>query len=401
MILTFMQENPDSLAPEICVLVVAAGAGSRFGGEVPKQYHLVAGRMLLRHTIDHLLAHPKIADVRVVYNPNHDELYQQAVEGLHLPPPVPGGATRQDSVRLGLEALRLEALGASPPPLVLIHDAARPFTSLAVIDRVISALEKAPGAVAGLPVVDTLRREDGGEAPSRDGLWRAQTPQGFRFEDILAAHQTAQGRDFTDDASIAEAAGLEVQMVLGDEVLFKVTTAQDLAWAARHLAVEMETRTGGGFDVHRFSPGDHVMLCGVAIPHDHGLEGHSDADVAMHALTDAILGAISAGDIGTHFPPSDARWRGAASDIFLRRAGELVALRGGRIVNLDVTIICQAPRIGPHRAAMVARIAEILDLSPGRVSIKATTTEKLGFTGRSEGIAAQATANVKVPLDDD
>ena len=273
----------------------------------------------------------------------------------------------------------------------------------ALITRVVSTLNQSPGALPALPVTDTLKRGAGGlvgETVPRAGLWRAQTPQGFRYREILEAHRAvaADGADYTDDAAIAEQAGLAVQLVEGAADNLKVTTPEDLEQAARQLAGRPEElRTGFGFDVHRFGPGAEVMLCGVAVPHDASLLGHSDADVGLHALTDALLGALAAGDIGDHFPPSDPRWAGAESGQFLAHAGGLVAARGGRIVNCDVTLICERPKIGPHRPAMVARVAAILGLEPERVSVKATTTEQLGFTGRREGIAAQATATIALP----
>ena len=315
-----------------------------------------------------------------------------------MPKPAAGGPSRQDSARLGLESLAALAPGA-----VLIHDGARPFVGAAVIDRVLDALGASAGAIAALPVTDTLKRGADGlitGTVERAGLWRAQTPQGFRFAEILAAHQKSAGRELTDDAAVAERAGLPVALVEGAPENIKITTQDDLARAECWLAGEQagaETRVGQGFDVHRFGPGDQVMLCGIAVPHDAGLMGHSDADVGLHALTDAILGALGAGDIGQHFPPSEARWRDAESGVFLRHAGDLVTGAGGRIRHLDVTLICERPRIGPHRAAMVTRIAELLGIDAGRVSVKATTTEGLGFTGRGEGIAAQANATISLP----
>lgn len=284
---------------------------------------------------------------------------------------------------------------------MLIHDAARPFVGADVISRVLAALESAPGAIPALAVTDTLKRaeSDGGtimETVERTGLWRAQTPQGFRFQAIKDAHRRFADTDLTDDAAVAERAGLDVALVAGEEDNVKLTTQEDLHRAERRLGMSTESRTGFGTDVHRFGPGDHVPICGVAIPFRSGLAGHSDADVGLHAITDAVLGAIAAGDIGKHFPPSDPRWKGASSDIFLRHAGRLVAEAGGRITNIDVTIICEQPKIGPHRDAMIARIAGILAIAPSRVSVKATTTERLGFTGREEGIAAQAVATVRV-----
>jgi 2-C-methyl-D-erythritol 4-phosphate cytidylyltransferase/2-C-methyl-D-erythritol 2,4-cyclodiphosphate synthase len=308
---------------------------------------------------------------------------------------VPGGASRQDSVRAGLESLEPLA-----PARVVIHDGARPFPSEAVIDRVLAALETTPGAIPALPVVDTLKRGAEGrvrETVARGDLWRAQTPQGFRYPEILAAHRALAGAELTDDAAIAEAAALAVALVEGDEANIKVTTPGDLARAEAWLRAGGETRVGFGSDVHRFGPGDTLRLCGVSIAHSAGLAGHSDADVGLHALTDALLGALGEGDIGSHFPPSDAAWRGADSAVFLRHAGALAAARGGEITHLDVTLVCEAPKIAPHRSAMVARIAEILEIPAARVSVKATTTEGLGFTGRREGIAAQAVATLHLP----
>jgi len=376
-------------------LVVAAGRGNRMGGGPPKQYRLLGGRPLLRHALERLAGHPRIGGVRAVIHADDRADYERAAAGLALEPPVAGGATRQESVLRGLESL-----GQPAPRNVLIHDGARPFVDRTTVERVLDALAEAPGAVAALPVTDTLKRGADGRIAAtieRHGLWRAQTPQGFRYPEILAAHRRFAGEELTDDAAVAERAGLAVRLVAGSPDNIKITTADDLARAERWLAgVGGETRVGQGFDVHRFGPGDHVMLGGVRVAHTRGLEGHSDADVALHALTDALLGALGAGDIGTHFPPSDARWRGADSAVFLRHAGDLIAARGGRIVNLDLTLICQAPKVGPHRAAMVARIAEILAIDAGRIGVKATTTEGLGFTGRGEGIAAQAVAVLRL-----
>jgi len=374
-------------------LVVGAGEGQRFGSDVPKQYHPLAGMAVMRRSLLAFMDHPEVTMVQAVINPNHHDLYDQATQGLALPAPVDGGATRQGSVANGLEHLNADA-----PLRVLIHDAARPLVDHGVISRVLAALETSPGAVPTLAVADTLKRGDGQFVETtvdRQGLWRAQTPQGFRYSDILAAHRQAAGDELTDDAAVAERAGLTVAMVEGSEDNVKVTRPVDMIRAERFLGAG-EARTGLGFDVHRFADGDHVVLCGVKVPHGFGLEGHSDADVGLHAVTDALLGAISEGDIGTHFPPSDPQWKGAASDVFLRHAAELIAARGGRISNIDVTLICEQPKIGPHRPAMVKRMAEILAIAEDRLSIKATTTERLGFTGRGEGIAAQATATVIV-----
>ena len=377
--------NPATLA-----LIVAAGRGQRAGEGLPKQYRTVGGKAVLRRTVEALLRHPRIDAVQVVIHADDLDLYEVALAGIDLPSPVIGGATRQESVRRGLEAIACER--------VLIHDAARPFVSGDVIDRVLDALDADDGAIPALLVVDSLRRgnrhvEDEVE---RECLYRVQTPQGFRFNAILAAHQNTMV-EATDDAAVLRAAGGRVTLVEGDEMNIKLTTPGDFARAEASLRAAMTSRTGMGFDVHRFGPGDHVWLCGIKLPHTHGLIGHSDADVGLHALTDAILGAIGEGDIGQHFPPSDPKWKGAASDRFLAHAAKLVAARGGRIDHLDVTIIAERPKVGPHREAMRQRIAEILDLRVEAVSLKATTTEGLGFTGRGEGIAAQAVATVRVP----
>ena len=378
-------------------LVVAAGSGTRLGAALPKQYLPLAGKPLLRYSLETLARHAAIDQVRVVFNPEHRAYYEAASQGLSLLPPVPGGAARQDSVRLGLESLEHLA-----PDTVLIHDAARPFLDRGTIDRVLGALDAAPGAIPALALRDTVKRGRDGEIVEtldRSSLWRAQTPQGFRYQSILAAHRAAAGRELSDDAAVAEHAGLAVRLVAGSEENFKVTTAEDLAQAERAVALRQgDVRTGQGFDVHPFGPGDHVRICGVKLPHTQTLVGHSDADVGLHALTDAILGALGAGDIGMHFPPSDPQWRGASSDRFLRHAADLVARTGGAIAHVDVTLICERPKIGPHREAMVTRIAEILAVDKRRVSVKATTTEKLGFTGRGEGIAAQAVATLRLPL---
>ncbi|MEI6485955.1 MAG: bifunctional 2-C-methyl-D-erythritol 4-phosphate cytidylyltransferase/2-C-methyl-D-erythritol 2,4-cyclodiphosphate synthase [Sphingomonadales bacterium] len=377
----------------IHALIVAAGSGIRAGGGVPKQYRAVAGKPLLRHAVERLHGHPAITGVTVVINPDCRALYDGAVAGLDLPEPIPGGATRQDSVRAGLEALAGDA-----PDLVLVHDAARAFVPHAVIDALLAAFAgDVDGACPALPQVDSLRRGADGRfsaSVDRDGLWRVQTPQAFRYPALLAAHRAAAPGQ-TDEVAIALAAGLAVAITAGDERAFKVTEPADFAKAQGMTTYS--PRAASGFDVHKFGPGDHVWLCGVKVPHDHGLIGHSDADAGLHALTDALLGTIAAGDIGDHFPPSDERWRGAASDQFLAHAASLVRERGGIIDHVDVTLICERPKVGPHREAMRQRIAAILGLGLDRVSVKATTTERLGFTGRQEGIAAQAMASVRVP----
>jgi len=386
----------------VVALVVAAGSGLRLGGELPKQFLPLAGKPLLRHCLETFAAHPRIGGVKVVINDSYRALYDSATIGLALLAPALGGATRQASVRNGLESL-----SDNPPDLVLIHDAARPFIDAPTIDRTIEALSEHEGALVAVQVVDTLKRAEGkfsGATVDRTGLWRAQTPQGFRFKPILAAHrQAASGPEMTDDAAVAEAAGIKVVLVPGIVNNFKVTTRADFEraehmMAEQRIAVPLEYRTGSGYDVHRLVEGDGVWMCGILIPHDKKLEGHSDADVAMHALTDAILGAIAAQDIGAHFPPSDPQWRGAPSWKFLDHAMKLVAKKGGHVTHCDITIICERPKVGPHREAMIARLAEIMGIDAHRISVKATTTEKLGFTGRGEGIAAQAMATVALPL---
>lgn len=389
-------------------LIVAAGRGRRVGGYPPKQYRPLRGRAVLAHGVRRFAVHPRIDRVRVVIDPDDRPLYDDAVrtnadalEGKLLTP-VGGGASRQESVRLGLESLCDTA-----PPAVLIHDGARPLVSAAVIDGVLGALATHDGAIPALAVSDSLMRAPpGGGAVAgtvpRDGLWRAQTPQGFRYHAILEAHRAARGESLSDDAAVAAHAGLRVVLTSGDEDNLKITTENDLARASRVLAhgapaAACETRVGTGFDVHRFGPGDHVMLCGVAVPHERGVIGHSDGDVALHALVDALLGAVAAGDIGMHFPPADEAWRDADSARFVTRALDLLAEREAVIGHVDLTLICQRPRIGPYRDAMTARLAALLGLPPDRIGLKATTTEGLGFTGRGEGIAAQAVATVRLP----
>ncbi len=370
-------------------LIVAGGRGVRAGDGMPKQYRTIGGTTVLRHAIDAFVRHSGVTAVQVVIHPDDADRYAAATAGLDLHAPVHGGATRQASVLAGLDAMR----GATH---VLIHDAARPFVTPDMIDRVIAALSEHDGATPALPVVDSLRSGDitvDGDI-DRSRLHRVQTPQGFGYDAILAAHRAATGTE-SDDVAVARAAGLTVALVAGDEVAFKLTTAADFVRAEAMLAGRMVPRTAQGFDVHRFGPGDHLWLCGVRVPHSAGLIGHSDADVGLHALTDALLGTIGAGDIGTHFPPTDPQWRGASSDRFLAHACALVRAAGGVIDHLDLTIIAEAPKVGPHRAAFTARVAEITGCRS--VSIKATTTEGLGFTGRGEGIACQAAASVRIP----
>jgi 2-C-methyl-D-erythritol 4-phosphate cytidylyltransferase/2-C-methyl-D-erythritol 2,4-cyclodiphosphate synthase len=379
----------------IVALLVAAGSGSRTGGGVPKQYRLIAGKPLLAHAIE-ALAHPRVDAVQVVIGAGQEALYREAVGERPLPAPVTGGAERQDSVRGGLEAIAAEG-GAET---VLIHDAARAFLPAAIIDRLLDALGENGGAVPVLPVVDTLARADGrlGDTVAREGLVRVQTPQAFRFAAILAAHRAWSG-SATDDAQVARAAALAVVTVEGDAMLEKLTYEADFARAEERLRARLTSRTGMGYDVHAFEPGDGLWMGGILIPHSRGLKGHSDADVVLHAVTDALLGAIGEGDIGQHFPPSDPQWRGAASSRFVEHARSLIKARGGRIDHVDATVICEEPKVGPHRDAMRARLAELLGLPLARVSIKATTSERLGFTGRGEGIAAQAVATVSLPED--
>src|SRR5215470_11275547 len=343
-------------------LVVAAGRGTRVGAAHPKQYLPVAGEPVLRHALRALASHPRINGARAVIHPDDRARYDSAALGIDLLSPVPGGAQRQDSVRLGLESL-VEI----DPDVVAIHDGARPFVDAALVNRVLDAVEHVPGAIPALPVADTIKRGRDAlivETVDRSQLWRAQTPQAFRFREILAAHRAARGLDLSDDAAVAERVGLAVSLVMGSEGNLKVTSPDDIARAeAMMLARLGDVRTGQGFDVHPLGPGDHVWLCGVKVPHERALIGHSDADVGLHAITDAILGALGAGDIGQHFPPSDPKWRGAASDQFLRHAAALVAERGGRIAHVDVTLICERPKVSPHRPAMAARIAEILGVT--------------------------------------
>jgi len=386
---------------ECVALLVAAGRGHRVGAPLPKQYVKIGGEAVLRHAVRRFLAHPRISSVLVVIHPDDRALYDEAVAGLELPPPVMGGAERQDSVRNGLE--HLAATGA--PATILIHDAVRPFIPAEVIATVIDTIRPDRGALPALPVADTLKRAQDGivlTTVDRSALWRAQTPQGFPFAPLLAAHRGAKGTVLTDDAAVAEAAGLAVTLVAGDEQNFKITGPDDMERAERLLNPAIGqggriTRVGTGFDVHAFEDGDFAMICGIEIPHTHKLKGHSDADVGLHAITDALLGAAGKGDIGVYFPPSDAKWRGAPSDIFLKAAGDMIAAGGGRIENIDITIICESPKVGPHREKMRARVAEILGLAEGLVNVKGKTTEQLGFLGRSEGIAAQAVASVSYP----
>lgn len=375
----------ESALPSTAALIVAAGQGLRAGQPLPKQFARWRGKPVVRHSAEALAA-AGVMPIVVAIPERADEIAAEALEGLPVRF-ITGGATRQQSVRLGLEALALDK-----PEFVLIHDAARPILPQAVIRRLVDALGLQPGAIPVLPVVDSLTHAEGdlmGTPARREDLRRVQTPQAFRYSDILAAHRCWDGEpNAGDDAQVAQAAGLEIALVEGDEALHKLTYASDFTIAAPAF------RVGSGYDVHRLEEGEELWLCGVRIEHSHGLSGHSDADVAIHALVDALLGAVGAGDIGQHFPPSDPQWRGASSDRFLVHAVRLVGEAGYAVANVDVTLICETPKIGPHREAMRARLAELMGVDGALVSVKATTTEKLGFTGRSEGIAAQATATV-------
>jgi len=404
-------------------IIVAAGRGRRVGGALPKQWRDLAGRTVTAHALEAFLGHPRIDRIVLVLHAD-DMGLAPGYEGHPGLLVVPGGASRAASVRAGLEALE-----GSDVARVLIHDVARPLVSAALISRVCAALEHAQGAAPALALSDALWRGEGGTVAgvvARDGLFRAQTPQGFRFSAILAAHRACRTEP-ADDVEVARAAGIEVAIVEGEERNLKITTEDDFARAGMYLAAgaarletgpqtgpqtrentgpqtgpqtreqPMDIRTGNGFDVHGFGAGDHVTLCGVRIPHEHGLAGHSDADVGMHALCDALYGALGEGDIGRHFPPDEARWQGADSAIFLEHAVARAAMRGFRLGNADVTLICERPKIGPHAEAMIARLAGIMGVEAGRVSVKATTSERLGFTGRGEGIAALATATLVAP----
>ena len=397
-----MAENSNTISDRsVAAVIVAAGRGERAGtGEGPKQYRRIGDRAVLAHTLAVFANHPSIGPIVVAIHPEDEHLFHAAVGELAQSVTiVHGGTTRQASTLIALRALE-----TTNPQIVLIHDGVRPFVDNALIERTIAAVSEEAGALPALPVSDTLKRAVAGtisETVSRTGLHAAQTPQAFAFRKILAAHESAATSgtsDFTDDASIAEFAGMAVRIVEGSPDNVKLTWTRDIAMAddklSRSRPIFPDIRTGNGYDVHAFEPGDHVTLCGIAIPHEKKLMGHSDADVALHALTDALLATCAAGDIGTHFPPSDPQWKGAASKLFLEHAAKLVRSRGGRIANADITLICEAPRIGPHRDAMCSAVSTMLGIAVDRVSVKATTNEKLGFIGREEGIAAIATATV-------
>ncbi len=380
---------------KIVALLVAAGRGQRFGGEVPKQLMPLLGRPVLRHAAEALLREGGVDAIQPVSAPGEEAALAALLDGLPILPPVPGGATRQDSVRRGLEAL-----AADPPDLVLVHDAARPVVPQGTVPALLAALQRVPGAIPAMPVSDTLKRGAEGliaETVPRAGLFRAQTPQGFRYAPLLAAHRAAT-TEATDDAQLLEAAGLPVALVAGHESNVKITWSEDLARMEAAMLSRMLPRMGTGFDVHRIVSGRPMVLCGVVVPSPFGLDGHSDADVGIHALCDAIYGALAEGDIGRWFPPSEAEWKDADSARFLRHAATRIAARGGVLANADVTLICERPKITPHAPAMRARLAELLGVGIDRISVKATTTEQLGFPGRGEGIAAQAAATLLLPV---
>jgi 2-C-methyl-D-erythritol 4-phosphate cytidylyltransferase/2-C-methyl-D-erythritol 2,4-cyclodiphosphate synthase len=385
-------------------IIVAAGRGLRAGSGGPKQYRTIAGRTVISRAMEPFCSHPGIFAVQPVLNPDDLAMFNHAVGEFRYQPPANGGTTRQASVHAGLEALAAHA-----PDIVLIHDAARPFVTPALISRAIDAAGITGAAVPAIPVTDTIKQVDSSGSveatPDRARLRIAQTPQAFRFDVILDAHRRAarDGRsDFTDDAALAEWAGLTVATFEGDAANMKLTTPEDFVREEARLAASLgDIRTGTGYDVHAFGDGDHVMLCGVRVPHNRGFLAHSDGDVGLHALVDAILGALADGDIGSHFPPSDPQWKGAASDKFLKYSIDRVTARGGRIANLEVTMICERPKIGPLRDIMRARIADITGVAVSRVAVKATTSERLGFTGREEGIAATASVTIRLPWNDD
>ncbi len=387
----------------VAVVIVAGGAGFRAGGELPKQYQLIGGRPVIWWTLKAFVDHPGVSHVQTVIGVDHGHLFAEAIAGLEIAPPVIGGDTRQDSCRIGIAAC--ENMGTQK---VLIHDAARPFVSAELISHIIAELDRSEGVIPGLPVADTMKLAPGGlveRTVDRQGLWAVQTPQGFDFKAILAAHEKAHDQDlggFTDDAAVAEKFGIKIRVIAGHAENRKLTTAEDIREADQFLIAKAnserpDVRVGQGIDFHEFEAGDGVVLFGVKIPHDKKLKGHSDADAAMHALTDAILGALGEGDIGTFFPPGDALWKGVSSSIFLRKAIDLLTARNGIIANVDITILAEAPRVGPHIAAMKVVLSPLLHISPDRIAVKATTTEKLGAIGRREGLAAFATATVRLP----
>ncbi|AGH98032.1 bifunctional 2-C-methyl-D-erythritol 4-phosphate cytidylyltransferase/2-C-methyl-D-erythritol 2,4-cyclodiphosphate synthase [Micavibrio aeruginosavorus] len=398
------QKNADFTPLPFTLIVVAAGTGTRIGGEIPKQYQRINGKTLLRHTLDRALKLPGLRDIRVVINADHSDPYHDAVHGLNLPPPIIGGNSRKESVYNGIKSIT----EAGPKDVILIHDAARPFLDTESILALVHKAHESGAATLAVPVADTVARDNNESLDhivDRSGLWAIQTPQAFHYDLIKRAHDQFQTTDhFTDDTGLVAALGQTVHIVPGTRQNFKITTADDMTMAKALLSQPMETRTGFGFDVHALTaPGAGsglIHLGGVAIPHNRSLIGHSDADVGLHALTDAILSTIAAGDIGTHFPPSDPQWKGADSTIFLKKSVDLIHEKNGVITLLDLTFLCEEPKIGPHREAMQGCIHRVTGVAKHRISIKATTTEKLGFTGRGEGIAAQAIATVQFPAED-
>lgn len=387
----------------VAVVIVAGGAGFRAGGELPKQYQLIGGKPVIWWTLKAFAEHPGISHVQTVIGAGHENLFAAAIGDLRVAPPVVGGATRQDSCRIGVAAC-----SSAGVKRVLIHDAARPFVSADLISHVIAELERSESVIPGLPIADTIKHAPGGlveRTVDRQSMWSIQTPQGFDLAIILAAHTKAHEQNLlglTDDAAVAEKFGIKVRVIAGRTENRKLTTAEDVHEADRILTAmanseRLDVRVGQGIDFHEFEAGDGVVLCGVKIPHDKKLKGHSDADAAMHALTDAILGALGEGDIGSHFPPSDPQWKGAASSIFLKKAVDLMTSRNGIIANVDITILAETPRVGPHIEAMKTLLSPLLHLSKDRIAIKATTTEQLGAIGRREGLAAFAMATVRLP----
>jgi 2-C-methyl-D-erythritol 4-phosphate cytidylyltransferase / 2-C-methyl-D-erythritol 2,4-cyclodiphosphate synthase len=388
----------------VAAVIVAGGSGLRVGGEIPKQYQLIGGKPVIWWTLKAFLEHPAVSYVQCVIGAGHEAMFATATQGLGLIAAVKGGSTRQESCRIGVEACV-----SAKPKKVLVHDAARPFISPELISEVIAELEHANAVIPGLPVADTMKFAPGGvitKTVDRSAMWFVQTPQGFSFPKILEAHRKAAREEqngLTDDAAVAEFAGMEVRIVSGEQRNKKLTTKADVEAANAELNMRLfvdrpDVRVGQGIDFHVFEKGKFVTLCGVEVLHSHKLKGHSDADVAMHALTDAILGAIGEGDIGTHFPPSDMQWKNAASSIFLGKAMSLLMARGGVVANVDITILAEAPKISPHITAMKAALAPLLQISVDRIAVKATTTEKMGSIGRKEGMAAYATATVRLPL---
>ncbi len=385
--------------PSTVALIVAAGRGERAGADLPKQYADIAGRPLLSWTLSAFHGHPAIDGVRVVIDPAWRDHYDRAADGFDVGLPIDGGASRQASVAAGLEALTDNAPG-NVPGNVLIHDAARPFVPADLIQRVVDHLGTAQAVLPGLAVADTLKRCENGLVTAtqpRDGLWAAQTPQGFHFDAILQAHRKAKGQALTDDAAVAEAAGITVHMIEGAVDNTKITTPDDLERARSSLG-QREIRTGMGFDVHAFKDGDHVTLCGVEVPHSQGLAGNTDADVGLHVLIDAIFGALGTGDLGTHFPPGDTKWHGRPSSDLLAVAVAMMKERDARLINADITLICERPRLARHQPAMRERVAELLDAEPARINVKVTSTDGLGFAGRGEGIAGNAVVTLDLPV---